>query len=264
MSDRRLFATDFIETGTGPLVVLVHASLSGARQWSTLTDALKDRYRVRAINLFGYGRTADWPGERPPTLDDYAGLVLSALPDDAKSVALIGHSFGGAVAMQAARRLGARAARLALIEPSIFSLLDVCGRRDAYAEIMALARDMGLNPPEQAAERFIDYWSGPSAWAETPEARKAAYVRGVNLVRREFGAAFGQRTTLDEWAEALPRQTLVTFAADTTRPSREIADLLSLAGAGWDFARVIRGGHMSPLTQPQLVNPVIAAFLDRS
>jgi pimeloyl-ACP methyl ester carboxylesterase len=264
MSDRRLFATDFIETGTGPLVVLVHASMSNARQWGTLAEALKDRFRLRAINLFGYGRTVDWPGGCPPTLDDYADLVLSALPADTKSVALIGHSFGGAVAMQAARRLGARTARLVLIEPSIFSLLEVCGRREAYAEIIAVARDMGLNAPEQAAERFIDYWSGPSSWAQTPEARKAAYTRGVGLVRREFGAAFGQRTMLEEWGAALPRQTLVMFAADTTRPSREIADLLTLTGASWDFARVIRGGHMSPLTQPQLVNPVIAKFLDRA
>jgi pimeloyl-ACP methyl ester carboxylesterase len=264
MSDRRLFATDFIETGTGPLVVLVHASMSGARQWGTLTEVLQNRFRLRAINLFGYGRTADWPAEEPPTLDDYAELVLSALPDDTKTVALVGHSFGGAVAMQAARRLGARAARLVLIEPSIFSLLEVHGRREAYAEIMAVARDMGLNPPAQAAERFIDYWSGPSSWAQTADARKAAYVRSVGLVRREFGAAFGQRTALEDWGAALPRQTLVMFAADTTRPSREVADLLSLTGAGWDFARMIRGGHMSPVTQPQLVNPVIAQFLDRA
>jgi pimeloyl-ACP methyl ester carboxylesterase len=263
MSDRRLFAADFVEAGTGPLVLLVHASLSGARQWGALTDALKSRYRVRALNLFGYGRTADLPGDRPPALDDYAELVLSAIPGEARTVMLVGHSFGGAVAMQAARRLGKRAARLVLIEPSIFSLLEVSGRSEAYAEITAVARDMGLNPPEQAAQRFIDYWSGPGAWTATPEARRAAYMRGVGLVRREFGAAFGQRTTLDEWSVALPRKTLVTFAADTTRPSREIADLLSLAGAGWEFARIPRGGHMSPLTQPDLVNPVIAQFLDR-
>ena len=44
----------------------------------------------------------------------------------------------------------------------------------------------------------------------------------------------------------------------------DTAHLLSLTGASWDFARVISGGHMSPLTQPQLVNPVIAQFLDRA
>ena len=262
MSDRRLFAADFLDAGAGPLVVLLHASLSGARQWGPLTAALEQRYSLRALNLFGYGRTPAWPAREAPTLDDYAELALSAVPADADGITLIGHSFGGAVAMQAARRLGARAAKLVLIEPSIFGLLEACDRRDAHAEITAVARDMGLNPPAQAAERFIDYWAGPGAWAATPEPRRAAYVRGVGLVRNEFAAAFGARATLDEWRAALPRQTLVTFAADTTRPSREIADLLSLAGAGWEFARVIRGGHMSPLTRPELVNPVIAQFLD--
>ncbi len=264
MSDRRLFAPDYLDAGTGPLVVLLHASLSNARQWGALTAALEQRYATRALNLFGYGRTPAWPAPAVPTLDDYADLVMAALPAGAEDVTLIGHSFGGAVAMQAARRLGGRARKLVLLEPSIFALLEMCGRRDAHAEIMAVARDTGLNPPEPAAERFIDYWSGPGAWAATPEPRRTAYMRGIGLVRNEFAAAFGARLMLDEWRDSLPRQTLVTFAADTTRPSREIADLLSLAGAGWDFARINSGGHMAPLTRPELVNPLVAQFLDQA
>jgi pimeloyl-ACP methyl ester carboxylesterase len=264
MSDRRLFAPDCLDAGTGPLVVMLHASLSNARQWSALAASLERRYSTRALNLFGYGRTPAWPTPAGPTLDDYAELVLAAIPAGADGMTLIGHSFGGAVAMQAARRLGGRARNLVLLEPSIFGLLETCGRRDAHAEIMAVARDTGLNPPEAAAERFIDYWSGPGAWAATPEQRRAAYRRGIGLVRNEFAAAFGARLTLDEWRDSLPRRTLVTFAADTTRPSREIADLLSLAGAGWDFARINSGGHMSPLTRPELVNPVVAGFLDHA
>ena len=263
MSDRRLFAPDYADAGTGPLVVLLHASLSNARQWGALTEALEPRYALRALNLFGYGRTPAWPAPAAPTLDDYAELVLAAIPADAAHVTLIGHSFGGAVAMQAARRLGQRAAMLVLLEPSIFALLEMCGRREAHAEIAAVARDTALHPPEPAAERFIDYWSGPGAWAATPETRRAAYRRGIGLVRNEFAAAFGACLTLDEWRASLPRRTLVTFAADTTRPSREIADLLSLARAGWDFARINSGGHMAPLTRPELVNPVVARFLDQ-
>ncbi len=263
MSDRRLFAPDYSETGAGPLAVLVHASMSGASQWNSLVEALQPHFTLRALNLFGYGRTPAWPAPAVPTLDDYAELVLAAIPAAARPVTLIGHSFGGAVAMQAARRLGARAGKLVLIEPSIFALLEVCGRADAYAEIMSVARNMGLNPPEQAAERFIDYWSGPGTWAGTPEPRRAIYARGVGLVRNEFAAAVGARLALADWRASLPQRTLVTFAADTTRPSREIADLLALAGAGWAFARIPRGGHMSPLTRPELVNPVIARFLER-
>lgn len=263
MSDRRLFAADFIEAGTGPLVVLVHASMSGARQWSALTQSLQDRFRVRALNLFGYGRTPAWPAAVPPTLDAYADLVLSAIPPKERGIALLGHSFGGAVAMRAAWRLGKRAAKLVLIEPSLFSLLALGGRREAHAEIAAVARDMAQLPPEVAAERFIGYWTGPASWAATPPERQAAYVRAVSFVRNEFGAAFGERATLDQWRAALPRRTLILSAADTKRSSREVVEVLSLAGAGWEFARIAEGGHMSPLTQPQRVNPVIAAFLDR-
>ena len=53
---------DFLEAGSaGPVVMLVHSSVSGARQWRRLIDDLKDRFRVRAVNLFGYGRIHPGP-----------------------------------------------------------------------------------------------------------------------------------------------------------------------------------------------------------
>ena len=53
---------DYTDEGDGEPVVLVHSSVSGNRQWRALTEALKDRYRVLAINLFSYGETTPWPG----------------------------------------------------------------------------------------------------------------------------------------------------------------------------------------------------------
>jgi hypothetical protein len=42
---------DFLETGSGPLVMLIHSSVSGARMWRRLMDDLKDDFQVRAVNL---------------------------------------------------------------------------------------------------------------------------------------------------------------------------------------------------------------------
>jgi pimeloyl-ACP methyl ester carboxylesterase len=55
---------DYTDDGQGQSVILIHSSVSANRQWRTLTEALKDRYRVLAINLFGYGETTRWPGQR--------------------------------------------------------------------------------------------------------------------------------------------------------------------------------------------------------
>jgi pimeloyl-ACP methyl ester carboxylesterase len=53
---------DFLEAGSsGPVVMLVHSSVSGARQWRRLMGDLKNQFRVRAVNLFGYGKTPPWP-----------------------------------------------------------------------------------------------------------------------------------------------------------------------------------------------------------
>src|SRR4051812_47734320 len=108
---------DYVESGSGPVVILVHSSLAGARQWCTLTGELERDFHVRAVNLFGYGATPPWGSPARPSLDDYADLVAGAIPHGVRRVMLVGHSFGGAVAMRLAQREEKRVSSLVLIEP---------------------------------------------------------------------------------------------------------------------------------------------------
>ena len=63
MSRESPISVDYLEAGSsGPLVVLVHSSVSGARQWRRLMENLEGDFRVRALNLFGYGDTPPWAG----------------------------------------------------------------------------------------------------------------------------------------------------------------------------------------------------------
>jgi pimeloyl-ACP methyl ester carboxylesterase len=57
MNNLPTIKADFVEVGSGPVVMLVHSSVSGARMWRRLTDDLKEEFHVRAVNLYGYGRT---------------------------------------------------------------------------------------------------------------------------------------------------------------------------------------------------------------
>jgi pimeloyl-ACP methyl ester carboxylesterase len=175
---------DFVEAGSaGPVVMLVHSSVSGARQWRRLMDDLRGRFRVRAVNLFGYGKTPPWPAEAMQSLDDQARLVEAALPANTGQIYLVGHSFGGSVAMKTAARLGDRVAGLVLLETNPFYLLSQSGHIDAFAEAMELRNYVkkfgALGEWATAAEKFADYWGGAGTWREMTWDRRTVFSEAL-------------------------------------------------------------------------------------
>ena len=255
---------DRVEAGTGPVVGLVHSSVAGARQWHRLMHDLEDRFRLIAVNLYGYGRTPAWPGERAQTLQDQAELVLATLPEQG-SVSLVGHSFGGAVAMKAAAALGPRVEKLILFEPNPFYLLKQQGRDEAFAEISRLRATIARAPASgdwvPAAERFADYWGGPGSWAVLSEERRATFVEFLKPNVFEWDAVMNETTALNAWAQRLPGGTVVISTAHTVRPIREITELLRQACPAWRYEHLADVGHMAPLTRADLVNPLLASLL---
>lgn len=256
---------DYLEEGAGETVILVHSSVSGNRQWLALTDTLKDRYRVVAPNLFGYGETTAWAGSMPQTLADQAGLVLTLCEDVKGPVHLVGHSFGGAVALKAASLLGSRAGRLVLFEPTLFYLLAQDGCDGAFLEAKALAdhvRHFGaLDDWPTASSMFADYWLGDGAWAAMPERRRAAFAAALPSAVYEFDAGLGESLTID-LCRSLKARTMVMHDADARRTITEIVAILEDACPHWTFRQITGGGHMAPLTHPELVNHIIREFMD--
>ncbi len=94
--------TDFIEAGSGEKVILVHSSVAGAKQWRSLMETLSNDFHVIAISLFGYGSTCVWEDDGKQRLEDQARLIEPFLPTGADKISIVGHSFGGSVAMKAA------------------------------------------------------------------------------------------------------------------------------------------------------------------
>ena len=227
---------------------------------------MEDRFHLIAVNLFGYGGTAAWTGPARQTLEDQAALIEAGLPDRDARLCMVGHSFGASVAMRAARNLGARVDKLVLLEPNPFYLLDQNRRFEAFAEILGLRRwikDNGASGDwTAAAEKFADYWGGAETWASMPEARRTAFTEGLKPNFHEWDAVMDETTTLDEWSRALPSDTLVIAARQTVRPIREIVELMREACPDWRFQEVADGGHMAPLTRPDLINPIVSEFLD--
>lgn len=256
---------DYTDDGAGPPVVLVHSSVSANRQWRALIETLKDSYRVLAINLHGYGETTPWPGTTVQTLAAQAKLVLALCETVDRPVHLVGHSFGGSVALKVAQTLGDQVGRLILLEPNPFYLLQQHGRLEAYAEARALrdyVKEHGTAGDwPRVAERFADYWAGEGAWAAMPDKRRATFVASLPPNFYEWDALDEEQTPVAGW-HALAAEVLVMCARDTRRSVREIYELFREHCPRWSFAEIAEGGHMAPLARPELVNPIIKGFLD--
>lgn len=97
-----------------PTVVFIHGVLNDHSVWILQTRYLANHgYNVLAVDLPGHGRSA---GEAPASVEAGADFVV-ALLDAAgvKRAALVGHSFGSLIAMEAAARSPERVSHLALV-----------------------------------------------------------------------------------------------------------------------------------------------------
>src|SRR6185436_7670595 len=100
---------------------------------------------------------------------------------------LVGHSYGGAIALKAALGLQPRLASLVLYEPVLFSVLLADAPESAAAREIVSLRDDAIghidrHDPEAAARSFIEYWMGEGAWQATPQARRPALAAAMRAV----------------------------------------------------------------------------------
>jgi pimeloyl-ACP methyl ester carboxylesterase len=114
-------------------VVLVHGTLCSGRMWAPVAAAMGDGYDVRMPDLVGAGNAPAWHGERPFRLSDDARRVTAAITDVNGTFDLVGHSYGGAVALKLAMEIPGRVRNLVLIEPSWFTFLSGLGPKAAAA-----------------------------------------------------------------------------------------------------------------------------------
>jgi pimeloyl-ACP methyl ester carboxylesterase len=104
-------------------------------------DRLAGRFRTLAVDLYGSGQSPPWQGDRPLWLADEVALLAAAFAAAGPKFHLVGHSYGGAVALKAALSDPGRVASLVLFEPVLFSLLTTEDPTQAAAAEIAAVRE---------------------------------------------------------------------------------------------------------------------------
>jgi pimeloyl-ACP methyl ester carboxylesterase len=254
---------DYSDDGAGPTVVLLHSSVSGNRQWRRLIAELAPHYRCLAPNLLGYGQTSPWSGDRLQTLDDAAAVALAMCELADGPIRLVGHSWGGAVALATAHKLGPRVTHLALYEPMLIGLLAGHHREEASQEAQGLYASVRRHGDAgdwlALAKIFTDYFNGDGSWDASPPERRQAVASQLPPNRHEWDA--GAPPTTTERFGGIVARGMVLRGAQTRLVLRETSDVLAQAFPRWELHDVAGAGHMGPLTHSGVVNECIKEFL---
>ena len=142
-------------TGEAPTFVLLHGSLFNAFTWNEVMDLFGRVGRVVAYDQIPYGLSeklvaGDWTGPNPYTPEAAVDQLFSFLDElDTDTVVLVGHSYGGTLAVQAALAQPERVEALIFVDPAVYVQEEMPGWLLNLPQVRRLgplfARQLGQN-----------------------------------------------------------------------------------------------------------------------
>ncbi|MCK6502667.1 alpha/beta hydrolase [Myxococcota bacterium] len=222
----------FTDEGEGPAVLALHGLPGSVRDWRWLAPVLVEGgLRVVRLDLPGFGESAAaLAPARVPALAAVALRAATALGLERPWI--LGHSFGGAFAVEAARQGGDRVGGLALL--ASVGLRPHRGYRQlpAPALLASVARLPALGTLLGAALRAAMVRGGFPRSVTTADAERCLQILGGF----DFDDHRGN-------VAALRVPTLVAWSADDPVVEAEVGDALALACPPGPRLRFDEGGH---------------------
>lgn len=265
------------EAGVGPAVVFVHAGIADLRMWDHQFAELSRTHRVVRYDWRGCGGSADHEGPIPHHQDLLA--LLDAL--DIEEATLVGASFGGAYAVDAALAAPDRVNALALVCPGMSG--------HEWSEVFVReARKMLLAAVPH--ERLIGYQEGnadpaPADVAAMAEAQAGFMVLGPGrspedlspqawdltllMLRESFARRWASPANENLWPQRPAKgrlheidvPTLVVKGLSEVPQVQEVADLYARDIRGARLLEMPETGHLPSVERPGELTAALTGFL---
>jgi pimeloyl-ACP methyl ester carboxylesterase len=261
-------ATPKSATRTLPSVVCLHASGGSGAQWRVLADALRPAFRVLTPDLHGHGDAPAWSGARRDVVAADAARIAAIAASAGGDVYLVGHSYGGAIALRVARDHPSLVAGVAVYEPVVLrALFDYNPHHRSAAEVAEIARairrDLNGGDRMRAAHRFLRYWSGEGAWAGLADERRLRLAGRMPVIDAHFASLIGDAVALGDYRDVVAPVLCMT-GRQTRASARRIVELLRFVLPHAEAVTFDAMGHLGPITHAETIARCIAGFIRRS
>jgi pimeloyl-ACP methyl ester carboxylesterase len=254
----------YVEVGSGSPVILIHGSVSDYREWSTLVSALSKHYHVIAYSRRYHSpnpaASADADASLDLQVDDLFKMMKAA---GITSAHLVGHSYGGAVALGFTLQHPEMVQSLVLAEPAVNGVLSRTPENDTLLkesqDIRTRMKEVfATGNPEQIVKTYATHVAPGDLEKATSEERKML-MENVTAFELDFNS---RRTpfTCDD-AKKITVPALVLAGDQSPLGLQRIAESTARCIKGAKFAKIPNATHWMQLDQPLLFNKEVIAFL---
>lgn len=257
---------DYDECGSGPTIVLVPGSCSTGAAWRPIMVEWDNQFRCVTTSLLGYGGTAERRTARDPSISHEADVLEAVIRKAGGRVHLVGHSFGGLVALVVALRNQVPLATLAIVEAPALEVLRETGEHQHYAAFRQMtdgyfaAFEAG---DKEAIAAMIDFYGGAGTYASWPQRVRAYAMEKTHVNIIDWSCARGYPLTPAALA-AIQTPTLIMTGTASHPAARRANELLSECVPGSAFTIIDGAAHFMIATHVAEVAGWIARHVHRA
>jgi pimeloyl-ACP methyl ester carboxylesterase len=245
-------------------VVFLHGTAASPRQWRELISHLPNAFEIFTLDLPDYGAHEVRSTQR--SLSQEAQVLIHRLRGLGQPFHLVGHSYGGALALRIAIEWPSLVRSLTMFEPAMFHLLRDGQpiERQMHLDIAAVERRLReavvAGDTETGVAQFIDFWNGPGTFAHYAPETSQKVIAKASLILANFAALNQESWPLPDCTR-VSCPTLGVYGENSPFLVQHLTRLIAGAMTDAKVLSVSAAGHMLPVTHPRAAATMLNAHI---